>query len=438
MNLEISLGMSQELSQRLALTPQMTQSIQILSCNIYELRDYLLDAVSQNPCLEVVEPQNFVRSAGGRSGVQMDDWLAARPYQPSLVEHVTQQVRCLLHTSEEMRIAEYLIGSLDESGYLRVPLTEVANGLGQTVQTVERVLGTVQSCDPPGIGARNLQECLSLQVGQYSPQISQPLLLLIQHLPDLAAGRYRQVKKILGIDDAHFEQLMVQLRSLNPRPASGYTVVQRDTLLPDVRVWMTDFGWEMDIEERILPIIRVSDEYSQILHHAEESVRDYVQQQYRALMWLQQCVLQRQRTIRRIVNIVLEVQNHYLQSNSDCLEPLSMRDVALRLDLHPSTVSRAVRGKFLQTPRGTYAMKFFFSHRLHPEEDLSAQAIQQHLKNWIEREPPERPFSDAEIAQKLSVQPGVQLSRRTVAKYRDQLGIPNSSLRKRKGFGGFF
>ncbi|MCM3747760.1 RNA polymerase factor sigma-54 [Paenibacillus pasadenensis] len=457
-------ALRQEQRQRLALTVQMRQSLALLALPVTQLEERVRELAADNPLLEVRSAPALSglgrRSAAGfRSAPDPLQKAASAP--PSLEGELLGQLGQLRLPMKLRQAAAYLAGNLDESGYLELSLEEAAVQLGIGAELAEDALKLLQSLEPAGIGARDLRECLLLQLdrqrqGAHVPQSanraeqqrSEELVasLDIRHmaqvreladrwLPQLAARRWEEIAAGTGIGRTELEEAARQLRRLNPRPGLSLGEARAETLIADARVGLTADG-ELQVELNAAwePRLLVTESTAGLfagIGKQHEAYAYAVSCRRSARLLLDSLSLRRQ-TLEKVVRTIFNEQQPFLAEGWPALRPLTMADVAMTLGVHESTVSRAVAHKYVQTPYGTYGLKSFFSATLGRDsgEAVSAAAAKQRLAVLVAAESGGRPLSDRELAARLA-QDGVPLSRRTVAKYREELHIPCSSLRRR-------
>lgn len=353
------------------------------------------------------------------------------PSEPSLYEEVTSQLRMMAIPSPLLHVSQYIVGCLDESGFLREREQDIADALGVCVETVGEALHWVQMCHPKGIGARNLQECLLLQLDDVSEDLRGLVETIVRnHLTDVAAGKIAHIAKVLKHTPAEVQSAVDALKQLNPRPGLQYGYEQPAHVIPDVIVERVEGDYVVRTNDGAEPKLNIHRGYAN-WHQMDSEVRQYVLKKMQAAQWLVRCLEQRRMTLYKVAEVIVDVQRGFLDHGRAHLKPLTLRQVADIAGVHESTVSRATRGKYMATPRGTFEMKYFFTAELHGSAgSTSAAAAKFEIQRLVEREDETCPLSDDAIARTLQ-RHGIQISRRTVAKYREELNIAPSWRRRR-------
>jgi RNA polymerase sigma-54 factor len=344
----------------------------------------------------------------------------------------------MLDVSDEVRkAAQAVIGSLDDDGLFVGDCSEIAALAGVTKEIAEEGLRVVQQLDPPGVGARNLTEALSIQMEYLG--IDEPLLARVieDHLDDVAANHYRKVARALKVDEAEVRRVVEILKSLNPRPAGAFSPgPSPGYIVPDVTLRRFADDWVIIPNNEAIPTLKVSPRYRAMLRtgsEADDDTRRYLKDKIRSAESFIRNVDRRKDTVTRITQIILEVQAEFFEDGKGLLRPLRLEDVAVELGVHLSTVSRGVTGKYMATPYGLFELKHFFSggYRTSTGMDVAATSIKQRLRELVREEDPAKPLSDQRLAELLSEE-GVTVARRTVAKYREELHIEPSWARRRR------
>jgi RNA polymerase sigma-54 factor len=471
------LGLSARLSQRLILTPSLQQAIKLLPLTTLELAEVLEQEVMENPLLEEVpveetktseeiaqeaqdtpaaerekaddplkeiEVERFFEDYfddGGERRMRPAEVPEVPPIENTLTDsldlsdHLLWQLRMCEETDQALLlVAEAIVQNLDEDGLLRVELEDVAAMGPWPMETVERALTLVQSLDPPGVAARSLTECLRIQLRVLGLEGSPADVMVRDHIKQLQSHQYPEISRQMGLTPEEVSHHLEIIRGLSPRPGNRYSSKRSDYILPDVFVVKEGEEYKILLNDDGLPKLRISPTYKRMLDNKEpgsEETRAYVKDKLRSALWLLKSVDQRQRTIYKVAESIVRHQRAFLDHGVTHLRPLVLRDVASDIGMHESTVSRVVANKYMHTPRGVYEMRFFFHSGITSTmgEAVSSVSIKNRIKKLIEDEDAARPLSDSRIAEVLGAE-GLPLARRTVAKYREELRLPPSNLRK--------
>lgn len=455
-----------ELKQKVTLSPQVYQGLNMLAMPVPELQALIEAEILENPVLEVEEddyeqPDAEEREAAADDERVWDEWLdqyeelehmdSAAPRDPgaeeinaeefvggvtSFTEHLLEQLAMLDLTAQVALAARAIIGSLDEDGFFVGDESEIAAIADVPVDVVPDALAAVQQLDPPGVGARTVTEALRIQaevVGVDTPLV---LGIIDAHLDDVAASRFKRIASALGADEQSVREAVESLRMLNPRPAGAFSPGSAPAyVVPDVTLRRFDDEWLVIPNNEAVPGLRVNARYRSMLRSgstADDETRRYLKDKIRQAESFMRNVDRRRDTVSRIAEIILEVQRDFFEDGKGDLRPLRLEDVAVELGVHLSTVSRGVTGKYMATPYGLFELKHFFSggYRTSTGMDVASTTVRKRLRELVEAEDPARPLSDQRLAEALGEQ-GVSVARRTVAKYREELGIEPSWARKR-------
>jgi RNA polymerase sigma-54 factor len=441
MNLKV--GLWQQQTVKLALTQELTQAITLLQYSVQELTSFLESKAMENPLIQLETPNirvmdpryDYVKK---RKTVKNDDeksWLeqiAAR--SNSFVDYVNAQLTLKTFTKKERRIIDHIIYNLDPNGYLTASTREIANMCQATEDEVEACIATVQGLDPAGIAARSLQECLYLQLERKEnvPRIA--LEIIRDHFEDFAEKRWRQLSKELQIEVKDIQEVADIIQTLTPRPGASFYEENPSYIVPDLIVRLAEDGEvEVSLFDDLLPKLRFHQEYyDEMTRYEDRQVNQFLKEKSNDYHWIMKSLEHRQETLFKVGLKIVEKQKDFFLKGPKHLAPLTMKDISEELNIHESTVSRAVREKYMQTPYGTFELKHFFTSSLQTNdaETASSATVKNLIQEWVDQEDKRKPLSDQQIANRLK-EYGIIVSRRTVAKYRDQLGIPSSAKRKR-------
>ncbi|MGE4266004.1 MAG: RNA polymerase factor sigma-54 [Deferribacterales bacterium] len=470
---KLNLEISGKLSQKLHITPQMKQSLSILQMPITELLQELNSYLEDNPVLEESENKETEESAQSTEekkeeeplredtdGDDLDkiDWEEFYrdnndiTFTPSdeegydlekfvsgdktLYEHLIEQLKMSGCRREVALAAENIIGNLSGEGYFLDEFFEVARDVDVEESDVEEALELVQTFDPAGIAARSLKECIHIQLSQFDvEQVYVEFIaeMLEKHEKDLIAYKYDEIRASLCIEDDTFEYMMFLMRKTDPKPGLNFGGRGNQAIKPDVYIVKKDDEYDIVLNEEGIPSLRMNTYYLSLLKNKalDGDTKEYIEEKVKNALWLIKSLNKRQKAIYRVVKVLTEVQTDFLEKGINYLKPLKLKDVADETGLHESTVSRVTSGKYAMTAQGLIELKSFFVKGLDTDTgDMSTQKVKNMIKDIVDSENPDKPFSDQKIVELLNGQ-GINIARRTVAKYRDELSIPTKSQRKR-------
>ncbi len=376
---------------------------------------------------------------GGLGGTGTDDLPGLEEVlrqETSLREHLVGQLNCDVTDPVERLIGLHLIDLLDESGYLTADLGEAAALLNCPMAAVEAVLARLQRFDPPGVFARNLRECLSIQLAERN-RLDPCMQQLLDNLPLLASRDVPALLRICGVDADDFAQMVAEIRALNPKPGLGFEGAPIQSVVPDILMRaQADGGWTIELNTDTLPRVLVNSRYfARIAKGATaKDEREYLSEQFQSANWLVKSLHQRAQTILKVASEIVRQQDAFFIHGVSYLRPLILRDIAEAIGMHESTVSRVTTNKYMATPRGLFELKYFFTSAIKGtagQATHSAEAVRFRIKNLIEAEPVDAILSDDRIVEIL-LESGIDIARRTVAKYREAMRIPSSVMRRRE------
>lgn len=365
----------------------------------------------------------------------LDEFVAGRV---TLRDHLAQQIPFLLTDAGDRLMAQHLVDQLDEAGYMQGDLKEIAARLGKPVEAVETILRALQTLDPPGVLARSLSECLSIQLAQKN-RLDPAMAALVQHLDLLAKRDFASLRKICGVGDEDLIDMLAEIRGLNPKPGASFESGISETIAPDVVVRAAaDGGWMVELNPDTLPRVLLNQTYlSTISKKATKAGENenFLSECLQSANWLTRSLDQRARTIMKVATEIVRQQDAFLLHGVDQLRPLNLKTVAEAIKMHESTVSRVTSNKYMLTPRGLFELKYFFTVSIGSVDEggdsHSAEAVRHRIRQLIAQESPETVLSDDNIVNNLK-RDGVELARRTVAKYREAMNIPSSVQRRRE------
>ncbi|HHX51339.1 MAG TPA: RNA polymerase factor sigma-54 [Clostridia bacterium] len=464
--MRMGIGLNLEQTQKLIITPELRQAITILQLSTQELMDYLEQELMENPVLEMkeeVEEKEVKETSLEEENEQFDvNWQeyfsdgsdlgyirSPREHRSeevtfeqfvseatSLHEHLYLQLNLSLPPGQQRRIGNFLIGSIDDNGYLRTSIEEAAACLKCSPAEVEEALKLVQSFDPPGVGARNLAECLLQQLSQLKADSPLVVAIVQSHLEDLAAGRITRIAKALDISPVEVQDIGDLIRTLDPKPGRQFGGNQDARyIVPDAVIEKVAGKYVVLINEQSGPRLGINPVYRSLVRRempCDDHTIKFIEGKLNSALWVIRSIEQRRLTLYRVVSSIVDFQMDFLEKGIKHLKPLNLRQVADTLEMHESTVSRAIANKYVQTPQGVYELKFFFASGVERRSGtaIASDSIKKMLQEFIQCEDPGEPLTDQALTDLLNGQ-GIRISRRTVAKYRDEMDIPPATRRKR-------
>ncbi len=482
------LNQSTQLRQELKINPRLYQAMDLLYMPLLDLQQHLTQELLNNPFLEMVEPEEEEEEEGTETeeapaqeeekapndeidweGILLDGFDAGgrreeheekEYYEPVTVDtrdlgdHLRDQIALLDLDPRQMLLAEEFIGNINEDGYLACPVDDIRQSINDVVREaaeaaerdlddvpvytddeVQRMLETVQRLEPAGVGARDLRECLMLQLRDAGLEQSVPYRLVRDCFDELINHRWSEISKRFGISPIDVQKAADEIAKLDPKPGLMYSDASDNYIIPDLVVEKIDGKYHVFLNDANLPRLKLSRAYQEIARDKkkfEGENKEFISNKLNSANWMIQAIEQRRQTMLKVMNYIVERQRDFYEKGVQYLKPLTLREVAEVISMHESTVSRVTNEKFVQTPRGVLPLKFFFSSGLSTTggEDVSARGIKDQIQKLVENEDPKHPLTDQAIVNILK-ESGVQIARRTVAKYRDQLGVLSARMRKR-------
>lgn len=465
MKLDYQLKLEQ--TQKLIITPELKLAIALLQFSTVELLDYVQEELLNNPVLEIQdgeekESEESAEQLPAREDkfpweeyfrdMDLDTTPAVPSYTPrdweglssvencaggpgTMVEDLLGQLRLMPLSPRQFSVAAYLVGNLDSNGYLQGDLEDLALALGAPVDELESVLEIVQDLEPTGIAGRNLQECLMLQLTSLDNPPPLAVEIVRHYLAAAADGRFRHIASRLGCEIKEVQEAIDFIRTLNPKPGSVFGGGDETRyIIPDIIVEKVDQDYVVIVNDSSAPMLTISPFYQKLLQNKckDEQLLSFVKSKFEKAYWLIRSIEQRRLTLLKVSQQIVEIQHPFLEYGIKQLKPLTLKEVAQQVGVHESTVSRATTNKYIQTQRGLFPLKFFFSSGLTGEggEDYSSHSIKTYLRELIGAEDPQNPLSDQQLTELLQ-EKGIIISRRTVAKYREELDISASYKRRR-------
>ena len=435
MKFEQQFTQQQKQTQKLAMTQKLQQSIQVLQFSTEELTDFIENESLENPLLEVVLPNYTANYSKPRTstGTEMNYLSQIPDSRISLFEHLLDQIHLNYRDTYLRTLVLYLVEHIDLNGFLTITLEEAEKNTGGTTIQILDALTLIQQLDPAGVGARNLQECLMLQTERdnYAPELA--YVILEECFTELVDRKWEMIARRFSITMSNVQQVFDYIQSLTPTPGAAFGSTEGLYIIPDLTVKIKDNQITLLSNRNITPEIKFQQNYfEQMKQSGDKEVLQYLKAKQQDFEWLKKTIQQRGDTIFNVGNEIIQRQQAFFLNSEHPIKPLILKDIAEKLDIHESTVSRAVNGKYLETDFGVFELKTFFSQKLASEEgeDRSTTDVKNRLKQLVSEENKRKPLSDQKIVDLLKAE-GVDISRRTVAKYRDGLGIPSSAKRKR-------
>ncbi|WP_270500991.1 RNA polymerase factor sigma-54 [Clostridium butyricum] len=459
MNLDYSMKMTQQ--QRMIMTQNMQQSIKLLQMSLHDLREYIDNEYSENPILEIneqssqseeIQNNNLIDKYNAEKIAEEMDYDSYKdkperaysnedvsPFnfieeKKSLKEYLYEQ---LLESDEEqytIMIAKYIIESLDGRGYLEISMEELATELRISTDDVEKGLKLVQSLEPYGIGARNIKECLIIQSINLNILDDNIERIILDHLEEVAENKYELIGKALKISPREAQRYGDIIKKLEPKPSRGfYTGEEVSYIIPDAEIKNIDGEFFIIMNEGVLPKLIINKTYRDVLKNGKDTeINSYVKEKINKAMFLIKAIDDRKNTLYKVLECLIDKQKEFFERGYSYIKPLTLREVSSELDVHDSTISRTIKDKYILTSYGTIKIKDLFPSGItnNTLEDLSTVKIKNEIKKIIQEENKSKPLSDQSISLILK-ENNIKISRRTVAKYREELGIKSSSMRKR-------
>lgn len=471
-------GLQLRLSQQLAMTPQLQQAIRLLQLSTLELQQELQQALESNPLLEQIDtheeidtretqdsetldtadaleqkemPEELpldaswdtIYTAGtpsGTSGDYIDDELPV--YQgettQTLQDYLMWQVELTPFSDTDRAIATSIVDAVDETGYLTVPLEDILESIGDEeidIDEVEAVLKRIQRFDPVGVAAKDLRDCLLIQLSQFdktTPWLEEARLIISDHLDLLANHDFRTLMRVTRLKEDVLKEAVNLIQSLDPRPGQSIQTGEPEYVIPDVLVRKHNGHWTVELNSDSIPRLQINQHYASMCNNARnDGDSQFIRSNLQDAKWLIKSLESRNDTLLRVSRCIVEQQQAFFEQGEEYMKPMVLADIAQAVEMHESTISRVTTQKYLHSPRGIFELKYFFSSHVNTESggEASSTAIRALVKKLIAAENPAKPLSDSKLTSLLSEQ-GIMVARRTVAKYRESLSIPPSNQRK--------
>jgi RNA polymerase sigma-54 factor len=481
MSIKTGLFQGTHLKQEMKINPRLYQAMDLLYMPLLDLQQHIKQEMLNNPFLDLEEPlvdaedlevkeekENTddeidweeILLDGFDAGGRKQEYEQKEYYEPVRVEtrdlsdHLLDQLKLMRLSPREVLLGEEIIGNVDDDGYLACSLEDVVNGLNEWVEEhgedwaegddplepyileeAETMLDMIQRFDPSGIGARDLRECIMLQLRDVEEEGSRTFIIVRDYFDQLINHRWSEISKDLSITPREVQSAADEIAKLDPKPGLKYAAPADNYITPDLIVEKIDGHYHVFLNDTSLPRLKLSRTYREIARDKSKfqgENKEFISNKLNSANWMIQAIEQRRQTMLKVMNFIVDRQREFFERGVQYLKPLTLREVAEVIEMHESTVSRVTNEKFVQTPRGVLPLKFFFSSGLSTSsgEDVSARGIKAKIEALVENEDSKRPLTDQAIVNILKEE-GVQIARRTVAKYRDQLGILSARMRKR-------
>jgi len=433
----MQLVIEQRQKLNLVMTTELRQAIEILQYSTYELYQFLIEQGLENPLIELAEKEdedlykpsaNSSSSTIGTSRFPMD---SVESNQVGMRSNLLQQASFLFRDSEEHNLLKFIIHNLDDNGYLSLDNYDHNSHLTFSEQTIEKGIHLLQQVGPVGVGARNLKECLLLQLTYKYPDKLSAKYLIENHLDLLANRKWEDISSQMDLPLPQVKEIHDFIKTLNPKPCSNISDFTTEYLNPDIIVEYKNDGLSYYLNDRYLPMIQLNNNYTNLLKE-ENDTSKYLHHHYNSYQWLLSSIEQRRITITNIVKVILERQARFFKDGFISLQPLTLKEVADEIDMHESSVSRATANKVIQTPHGTFDLRMLFTSKLDTTDgdSISQTTMKALLQHYISQENKHNPFSDQKIADYFNTDKGITISRRTISKYREEMNIPSSRMRR--------
>lgn len=424
---------------KVTLTPQMLQSINMLQYSSYELMEFIQQQTVENPLL-VLKEKSSHDFIVGKERSSFSSYNREQEYDPitqysdthvSLEKHLMEQIMTLPEiTSEEIKIFKFLIGDLNRYGFLEIEPAMAAKIMSVSLQEMENTISILQSLDPVGVGARNIRESLLIQMRAQTDYNQLAYVMVEKHLEDIAEKKFRKIVKTNNVTLQEVQEATDYIKTLNPRPCSEFSHEMTQYIVPDVIIEKVNGEYIIIVNDRNMPQLDINPAYK---NNEMDSNDDYVKKKLQDATMLMNGMEQRKYTLYKVTQVILKLQEDFFNYGGTKLKPMTLKDVSKQLGFHESTISRATSNKYMQTPHGLYHIKNLFTTGIRNNNSVEAESsssIKEKIKMFIDKEDKENPISD-QIIVTLLQKDGIQISRRTVAKYREEARIPGSSKRRR-------
>lgn len=475
--MKIGFDLSLEQVQKMVMTPELIQAIQILQFNTQDLEHYVQEQLLENPVLErapdhredrkesadpqweekeerrpetdkgdtvdwkeIIRQKQYDDISYGHNNYRAEDsedhsfegYVAS---EQTLIDHLLPQLHMVTKDEHLLAAGEYIIENLNDNGYLTVPLEEVADATNECMDVAEQAISLIQDMDPIGVGARDIRECIMIQLDALGILTPEYEILVNEYFEDLGTNRIAPIAKAIGLPKAEVQQMVDIIRTLEPKPGREYISSSGTRyIVPDVFVDKIEGDYVVRTNDGSVPQLSVSSYYSGLLERAEgdEELSSYLSDRINSAVWLIKSINQRKQTIHNVASEVVKYQEDFFEKGAKHMKPMTLKIIADKLGVHESTVSRSINGKYMQSPLGVFEIRHFFSSGVQGDggDDISSSSVKEFIRELVDGEDPAKPYSDQDMVGLLKKK-GINISRRTIAKYRDEINIPSSSRRRR-------
>ncbi|MCJ7842377.1 RNA polymerase factor sigma-54 [Lederbergia sp. NSJ-179] len=436
----MELGLFQKQTTNLVMTTELKQAIALLQYSTMELAQFIQEQALENPLIEleekkqqsqVEETYDFSRRNSTRNNEPLSPLDFVAEEKGGLSESLLEQLQWLDISAKDRSILKFLIHSLDDNGYLTISSREAAQHLSIAEPIVERNIKKLQALEPIGVGSRDLKECLLLQLKAYYPEKELAAKVISDHLEMFAHKKWPELAQKLRVSLNDIKDVANCIQTLQPKPCIGIEYGPTRYMVPDITIVKENDEYIVSLNDHFLPGIRLNTTYKDMLSQSNETAH-YFHEKYNHYKWLTRSIEQRRNTLLKIVDVLVNKQREFLDHGFYMLQPLTLKEIAYEIDMHESSVSRAVKNKVIQTPKGTFEMQRLFTSKLKKEDGghTSSTKVKILIQTIIEQEDKQKPLSDQKIAEHLYNHNKIAISRRTVAKYREELNLLSSSKRK--------
>ena len=455
--MKIGYELTIEQTQKLSMTPELIQAIQILQYNNQELNEYIDKEILENPILEseyhkesdtdididslrdqlIQADENVEAYKQWESHSTSDEYSYENfvAFNYTLTEFLIEQLHFSSLKGQDAEIGRYIIENIDDNGYLSMSLEEICRVLDVDLDSCERVLDVIHTFEPSGVGARDLNECLIIQLASLGELTDEIEFIISNRLKDLADNKYALISKEVGISPSEVQDIADLIKTLEPKPGRGFDSDNSvKYIIPDIYVEAVNDEYIVNANDASTPSLHISSYYNSLIEEAksDKELSNYLNNRFNSAMWLMKSIEQRKKTIYNVASAIVQFQNDFFAKGDKFLKPLTLKQIAETVGVHESTVSRAINGKYMQCPRGVFELKYFFTGGILNDDGsgVSSNSIKSMIKEFVDAEDDKKPLSDSKISELLH-EKGIDISRRTVAKYRDDIGILPSSKRRR-------